>query len=217
MTDLGECMTTVDCDRGMIRHRALGLSLALLLAYPTAVAAQSPSDSTKHHEDGPIRAWLSLGLGSGNSYVGGFPAARGAVSVAVNRILVFTLEETSLGGLDRSVASTNLLAGVQTPDPHQFFFLSGGWATTKCGNGCAGQSGIRRWCAHWCQARGRGARRLCRSCARAQSVSVQLLERCHERERCRCVDGFRLVRTLTEPVTRFDSRHGRNAERAPIL
>lgn len=142
MTELAECMTTLDCNSGMIRHGALGLSLALLLAYSTAVAAQSPTDSAKHHEDGPTRAWLSLGLGSGNSYVGGFPAARGAVSVAVNRILVFTLEETSLGGLDRSVASTNLLAGVQTPDPHQFFFLSAGWATTKCGNGCAGQSGI---------------------------------------------------------------------------
>lgn len=137
-------MTLVDWDLGLVRHRAAGLLLSLLLGLASAVAAQSPADSAKQRENGPIRAWVSLGLGSGNSYVGGFPAARGAASIALNRILVLTLEETGMGALsaDRSVASTNLLVGVQTRDPHQFLFLSAGPAMTKCGSGCPGQSGI---------------------------------------------------------------------------
>jgi hypothetical protein len=137
-------MTIVDWDRGMVCHPTVALLLAQLLRSAPPLAAQSPADSAAHHENGPRRAWVSLGLGSGNSYVGGFPAARAAVSIAVNRTLMFTLEETGMGSLsaDRNVASTNLLIGAQTADPHQFLFLAAGPAMTTCGNGCPGQSGI---------------------------------------------------------------------------
>ena len=105
--------------------------------------AQTSVDSVRQHDHGPTRAWLSLGPGAGSSDAGSL-AVRGAASVAVNRVLFFTLEETAFGSLggDHSLASTNLLAGVQTSNPGQFVFLSTGLAATKCGSGCAGQSGV---------------------------------------------------------------------------
>ena len=127
----------------MRRDRLLCCVVALVVGFAPAVPAQTSLDSVTHHNDGPTRAWLSLGPGAGSSDVGSF-AVRGAASVAVNRVLFFTLEETAFGSLggDHSLASTNLLVGVQTSNPSQFVFLSAGLATTKCGSGCAGQSGV---------------------------------------------------------------------------
>jgi hypothetical protein len=141
MAELAKCTTICDWDPRMVRQRAVGL-LALLLALAPAVAAQSSADTATRPEDSPPRAWVSLGLGAGNSDVGGFPAVRAAASIAISRPIVLTLAETSLGGPYRNVASTNLLLGIETQDPHQFVFLSAGLAMATCGNGCRGQSGI---------------------------------------------------------------------------
>jgi hypothetical protein len=120
---------------------AITSSLALMLCLASLTQAQSPTDSATRRDDGPTRAWLSVGLGAGNSN-GGPIAGRAAASLAVNRVLVFTLAATSVGGLERSVSSTNLLVGVQTSDPKQFVFLSAGWAKATCGNACEGATGI---------------------------------------------------------------------------
>jgi len=115
--------------------------LALTLCLAPAVSAQSPTDGVKQNENGPTRAWLSLGLGGGNSNRGGI-AGRAAASIAVSPVLMFTLEGTSAGNIDGSDDSINLMAGVKSPDPDGFFFLSAGLASTSCGSGCANQTGI---------------------------------------------------------------------------
>jgi hypothetical protein len=146
MTKL-EYSTIGDCFRRIADRRIAHVFLAVLLGLAPAVAAQSPADSVARHDDRlsatPPRAWLSLGLGAGSSYVGDL-VARGAASIAVNRVVVLTLEEASLATLggDRSVSTTNFLIGAQSSDPRQFVFLSAGLAMTKCGSGCLGQSGI---------------------------------------------------------------------------
>jgi hypothetical protein len=136
-------LTSADRVRELLRHRLAGLLISLLVFLAPAMPAQTSVDSVRQHDHGPTRAWLSLGLGAGSSDVGSL-AVRGAASVAVNRVLFLTLEETAFGspGADHSLASTNLLVGVQTSNPSQFVFLSAGLATTKCGSGCAGQSGL---------------------------------------------------------------------------
>ena len=135
---------TIDDRTGeLLLHRLPRLLIALVVGLAQAMPAQASIDSVRQHNAGPTRAWLSLGLGAGSSDAGSL-AVRGAASVAVNRVLFFTLEETAFGSLggDHSLASTNLLVGVQTSNPSQFVFLSAGLATTKCGSGCAGQSGV---------------------------------------------------------------------------
>jgi hypothetical protein len=112
-----------------------------MLILAPAAAAQSPADNPDQHADGPTRAWLSLGVGGGSSRRGGI-GGRAAVSIAVNSVVMFTLEGTSVGSLDGSDDSINLMAGVKSPDPDGFFFLSAGLANTSCGSGCANQTGI---------------------------------------------------------------------------
>jgi hypothetical protein len=48
----------------MVRRCAVGLSLAVLLGLAPTVVAQLPSDSATQQDDGPTRAWFSLGLGA---------------------------------------------------------------------------------------------------------------------------------------------------------
>lgn len=55
---------------------------------------------------------------------------------------MFTLESVSVGSVEGSDDSINLMVGVKSPDPDGFFFLSAGLANTSCGSGCANQTGI---------------------------------------------------------------------------
>jgi hypothetical protein len=112
-----------------------------MLVLARAAAAQSPTDSATQHDSDLTRAWFSLGLGGGNSRRGGV-GGRAAVSIAVNPVVMFTLEGTSVGSFDGTDDSINLMAGVKSPDPDGFFFLSAGLANTSCGSGCANQTGI---------------------------------------------------------------------------
>jgi hypothetical protein len=126
----------------MFHHRAVGRLLpSLMLGLARVVAAQSPTDSAKRHESSLTQVWGSVGLGAGNSSYGRV-AGRAAASLAVNPVLMFTVAATSVGYIDRVANSTNLLAGVKTPDPNRFLFLSAGWARTTCGNSCEGGTGI---------------------------------------------------------------------------
>ena len=124
----------------MLRLSSSTFVFALLCARAPSAEAQ-PADSTGRHREPLPRAWLSLGVGAGDSFVGGF-AVRAAGTFSVNRMVTFALSETAIGnlGADRSFASTSLLIGVQTPDPRQFVFLSAGGASAICGNDCSGQT-----------------------------------------------------------------------------
>ncbi len=117
------------------------LLLAVLPGLAPIVAAQSPTDTAEHHENSRTQVWGSVALGAGNSDYGGL-AGRAAASLAVNSVVMFTVSSTTTGGFERTANSTNILAGVKTPDANQFLFLSAGWAGTTCGNACTGESGI---------------------------------------------------------------------------
>ena len=47
-----------------------------------------------------------------------------------------------MASIDGSDDSINLMAGVQSPDPDGFIFVSAGLANTSCGSGCPNQTGI---------------------------------------------------------------------------
>jgi hypothetical protein len=125
----------------MLCCRIAGLTLPLVLSLAPLASAQSSTDNTLQRARGPTRAWLSLGVGGGNSNHGGI-AGRAAASVAVSRLLVFTVEGTSVGSIEGSDDSIDLVAGVRTPDPNGFLFFSAGLANTSCGSGCPNQTGI---------------------------------------------------------------------------
>lgn len=124
-----------------LRRPIVGLTLLLMLSLVRAASGQSSLDSTTHRADDPTRAWLSLGVGGGNSRRGGI-AGRAAATLAVNPNVTFTLSGTSVGGVDGSDDSINLMAGVKSPDPDGFFFVSAGLALISCGSGCANQTGL---------------------------------------------------------------------------
>lgn len=125
----------------MPRYRFAGFVLAFLLTVDATLAAQAPTDSATHDDSGATRAWLSLGLGGGNSRRGSI-AARAAASLAVNPVVLFTLEGTGVGGIYEGLSSIDVMAGVRTPAPNEFFFLSAGLANVSCGSGCANQTGF---------------------------------------------------------------------------
>ena len=116
--------------------------VAFAVAFIAAnAAAQSSADSIGQSGGGPTRAWLSLGLGGGSSPRGGV-AGRAAASIAANRILTFTLEAAGVGDIDGDIGAVALMAGVQTPRPDAFLYLSAGPANVSCGPGCGNQTGI---------------------------------------------------------------------------
>jgi len=117
------------------RWMAAGLVLGLAVCPAVAARAQSSNDSTQFH------AWLSAGVGGGNSDRGGF-AGRAAASIAISPLVFLTLEGTSVGNIDGTDDSINLMAGVRSSDPDGFFFLSAGLANTSCGSGCPNQTGV---------------------------------------------------------------------------
>jgi len=108
---------------------------------PDRVAAQSPLDTVARTDSTVPRAWLSLGIGGGSSTFGD-RAVRAAASVAVTRVLLFTLEVNDVGGFDRSVSSVNLMAGAQSSDSTDFLFASAGLANVSCGSRCERQTGL---------------------------------------------------------------------------
>ena len=119
------------------------ISLVLSIAtfcVPLVAGAQVPSDTSTRTVSGPP-AWLSLGVGGGNSRAGGL-AARAAASIGVNPVLVFTLAATGVGSFDRTIDSINLMAGVRAPTAAGFLFASTGFANTSCGSGCPNRTGI---------------------------------------------------------------------------
>jgi hypothetical protein len=125
----------------MPRYRTAGLVLAAMLSIASMATAQSPTDSATHHDSGSTRAWLSLGLGGGNSRLGSI-ATRVAASLAVNPVVLFTLEGNGVGGIYEGLSSIDVMAGVRSPAPNEFFFLSAGLANVSCGSGCPNQTGF---------------------------------------------------------------------------
>jgi hypothetical protein len=125
----------------MPRYRAGGLVLAVLLTLDAKAAAQSPTSNATHHDSGSTRAWVSLGLGGGNSRLGSI-AGRAAASLAVNPVVLFTVEGNGVGGIDEGLSSIDVMAGVRTPASNEFFFLAAGLANVSCGSGCANQTGV---------------------------------------------------------------------------
>lgn len=124
----------------MISYRHAGL-LALILSFARAATGQTPTDAVRQGRNGPIPLWLSLGVGGGYSNRGGL-AGRAAASVGLTPVVMLTLDGTSVGSIDGSVDSINLMVGVRTPQSDGLLFLSTGVANTSCGSGCANQTGI---------------------------------------------------------------------------
>lgn len=124
----------------LLTSALIAFALPIALCAPIA-SAQSPADSNAQAESGPTRAWLSLGVGGGSSRFGGV-AGRAAASIAANRVLTFSLEAEGAGSIDGSVGAIAIMAGVQTPRPDAFLFLSAGPANVSCGSGCGNQTGI---------------------------------------------------------------------------
>jgi hypothetical protein len=126
----------------MLRSR-LGRVVVVFVAAFGAVpaAAQTSADSVRRANSGISRAWLSVGVGGGNSRFGNL-AGRAAASIAVTPVLVFSLEGNGVGDFDRQVSSINLMVGAQSSDPTGFVFASAGLANVSCGSGCAHQTGI---------------------------------------------------------------------------
>jgi len=122
-------------------RRAAAFALTLAPGLAVVAEAQPSTDSAAQHDSSPVRVWLSLGAGGGSSSRGGI-AGRAAATVAVSPMLAFTLAGTSVGGIDGSIDSMNLMAGVQSSDPGGFVFVSAGLANTSCGSGCPNRTGI---------------------------------------------------------------------------
>lgn len=116
--------------------------MALVLGAAPMLAAQGRADSAgaAQHES-PTQLWGSVGLGLGSAS-GGPLAGRAAASLAINSLFLVTVSATTVGGVERSANSNNILGGIKTSDSHRFLFLSAGLASATCGNSCNGHSGV---------------------------------------------------------------------------